>query len=808
MSQRRFAPIVPAVSIVLSLGLALVGACGGDDAPGEPGGSGGGLACDPGTAPVGGACVDIDECATDNGGCGDPTLFRCEDREAAPPRCEFDPAMDYLALVEGVSFLEAGGAVPSAMVVHGDTAFPVALDADGSAIVAAARVGEGRVVAYAHEAFLAEGFEGNDDRETLARNAVRWAGRKESPVVGLAPGLGALANWLAVQGLTVIKDAAVAALAEVDVFVTATYEDRPAAEVAALESFVAAGGGLVTGGQAWSSADAFRPVALAYPGNRLLAPAGIVVTDRYAGMGKTELAAVAPGPLDHATRALVRLAQHVTGEATLDLDSQRHGARTVGFAVDVLPIALTDFFDEVVTILAAASPPIPSEAWPIEPASMPIAALELHIESKLARELPASKVTAHAAAADFPGEVPADASALVRTLSIDASYTGRDERYAFAAARADVWRGTGLYARPGSVVGVKLDAAKANKGLGVRIGAHSDELWHTESWRRFPAIDRVDRLDAPETEIASAFGGLIYITVPAGAELGLVSVTIDGAVAAPRFVAGKTTAAEWTALRDAPAPWAELESDRFVVTLPSELVRSLVDPTPVLALWDDVLDASADLAAIPHARPRAERFVVDRQIGAGYMHSGYPIMAHLDGGPMVLDTAAIEAAGSWGPFHEIGHNHQWGDWVLPGTIESSVNLWSVYVSEEVFGVPRAAAHPALVAEERAKRTAAYLAAGAKLEDWQVWTALETYLELQEGFGWGPFKAVFAEYQTLSLADAPKDDAERIDEFCLRFGKAVGHDLGPFFTAWGLPLSSAVKAELATLPEWTEDPRAK
>jgi len=190
------------------------------------------------------------------------------------------------------------------------------------------------------------------------------------------------------------------------------------------------------------------------------------------------------------------------------------------------------------------------------------------------------------------------------------------------------------------------------------------------------------------------------------------------------------------------------------------------------------------------------------------MHSGYPIMAHLDGGPMVLDTAAIEAAGSWGPFHEIGHNHQWGDWVLPGTIESSVNLWSVYVSEEVFGVPRAAAHPALVAEERAKRTAAYLAAGAKLEDWQVWTALETYLELQEGFGWGPFKAVFAEYQTLSLADAPKDDAERIDEFCLRFGKAVGHDLGPFFTAWGLPLSSAVKAELATLPEWTEDPRAK
>jgi hypothetical protein len=27
---------------------------------------------------------------------------------------------------------------------------------------------------------------------------------------------------------------------------------------------------------------------------------------------------------------------------------------------------------------------------------------------------------------------------------------------------------------------------------------------------------------------------------------------------------------------------------------------------------------------------RAERFLVDRQISAGWMHSGYPVMAHLE----------------------------------------------------------------------------------------------------------------------------------------------------------------------------------
>ena len=50
------------------------------------------------------------------------------------------------------------------------------------------------------------------------------------------------------------------------------------------------------------------------------------------------------------------------------------------------------------------------------------------------------------------------------------------------------------------------------------------------------------------------------------------------------------------------------------------------------------------------------------------MHSGYPMMGFVSAlhvkneptqrGPL-MTTTEMKKKGSWGPFHEIGHNHQW-----------------------------------------------------------------------------------------------------------------------------------------------------
>ena len=80
---------------------------------------------------------------------------------------------------------------------------------------------------------------------------------------------------------------------------------------------------------------------------------------------------------------------------------------------------------------------------------------------------------------------------------------------------------------------------------------------------------------------------------------------------------GVTTLAEWAVLRTSPAPWAELEFDNVVFTVPSDGVRELERPDKVAELWDDVMRGVADLAGAPHRFPRKERFVADVQISHG-----------------------------------------------------------------------------------------------------------------------------------------------------------------------------------------------
>ena len=83
------------------------------------------------------------------------------------------------------------------------------------------------------------------------------------------------------------------------------------------------------------------------------------------------------------------------------------------------------------------------------------------------------------------------------------------------------------------------------------------------------------------------------------------------------FVAGVTTAADWSLLRTAPSPWAELEFDNIILTVPSDAVRNLDHPDALATHWNDIMRGIADLAVIPHKFPRKERFVADVQISHG-----------------------------------------------------------------------------------------------------------------------------------------------------------------------------------------------
>ncbi|GIL81904.1 hypothetical protein Vretifemale_10875 [Volvox reticuliferus] len=341
----------------------------------------------------------------------------------------------------------------------------------------------------------------------------------------------------------------------------------------------------------------------------------------------------------------------------------------------------------------------------------------------------------------------------------------------------------------------------------VQVGAHTDDLTSKPIWYRMPYTYSRFPINSNITSAGNSLGGLVFIIVPQGASLGEVQVTISGAVRAPWFRLGVDTPTTWAStIRSYPAPWAELDSGgKMILMLPSAAIRNVSDPTAVLVHWNLVLDSMADLASMSRVRARAERFLVDAQIGGGWMHSGYPMMAYDVESVYneVLNVNYLQTEGAWGPYHELGHNHQWTDMQFSGTTESFNNLFTIYALERT-GVPSASwsNNGAISPSGRAANRATYFSNGARWStDWSVWTALDTYLQLKEGFGWGLYKDLYKTYQNLTypLAD------DNVQTFIQTSSRIAGVDLVPFFRTWGFPVTNRTANLTSDLPVWQADP---
>ena len=148
--------------------------------------------------------------------------------------------------------------------------------------------------------------------------------------------------------------------------------------------------------------------------------------------------------------------------------------------------------------------------------------------------------------------------------------------------------------------------------------------------------------------------------------MGTLTVSLDGGYLAPTYFDGVTSVADWqSTVRNYPGPWAELVSDKFVLTVPGTLAQTMDNPDELMTFWNDALDAAADLESVSRARPRAERFVLDEQISLGWMHSGYPLMAFIEASPEFVDLDYIFENRIWGPFHEWWSQSPMGTLVTP-----------------------------------------------------------------------------------------------------------------------------------------------
>ena len=407
----------------------------------------------------------------------------------------------------------------------------------------------------------------------------------------------------------------------------------------------------------------------------------------------------------------------------------------------------------------------------------------------------------HASAQDFPGIVEAK-ERVNRAVSYDSNLVHRWDTSAGnapnLATSPDVWQETGLYAAPGEVVTVKVAALPEHRVVKVIIGCHRDALFKLAKWNRFPLITRTFELKVGENKIANAFGGQLFIQSshkdwrkPVKASPS-TPLQFSNAVAMPTYVLGKDTPESWTKSKLNPAPWVTLIGKQVILHVQASEAKRLTDPKGLLEWWDKAMALEDDLIALTRLAP--ERVVPDRQISAGFMHSGYPFMCWIDPSQKdSIDLPKLTKEGNWGFFHELGHNHQSKSWTFDGQTEVTCNLFSLYVMEKLVGKPQGRGHPAMekLDEMLAKRFAAEPNKGP-------FEQLATFVVLIRAHGWAPLRETLRSYASIATPKgATKEQLQSL--FAERYGKAAKADVSEYFEKMGYHVEATAKASLKGLP---------
>ncbi|MCF7954463.1 MAG: M60 family metallopeptidase [Phycisphaerae bacterium] len=395
-----------------------------------------------------------------------------------------------------------------------------------------------------------------------------------------------------------------------------------------------------------------------------------------------------------------------------------------------------------------------------------------------------------------------------------------------AFATDPVRRPTGFYLAPGSFGKVTVPPEMVDQGFEILVGAHTWDKSNKSKIERFDRVTKSFPITRETTKIANPFGGGIYIVIPYKADLGVVTVQIANAARSPLFSATsikKTSSLQWSFKeRQYPGPWADFESDKFMMQVPTSWIYNFDDPVTLMRDWDLAMDGFSEILGFPLVRNRTVLYVQpDISIAHGVYGIGYPqVNQGYNPNSSTNGNSShfflTNPIGWSTTYHELGHAQLFSK--FPGHAESMVNLPYVYIATEKFGVDLVTAFTNSVTSDRENMTIDNAAT--------MWFVTENfrngnpmditnttknqvryqhrgygrYVEIATLFGWDVLKDFYYHENLDYMAGTPGDGLHSVDSRILRLSREAGVDLTPLIHCWGVQpvnlgaLQAAIEAE--------------
>ncbi len=411
----------------------------------------------------------------------------------------------------------------------------------------------------------------------------------------------------------------------------------------------------------------------------------------------------------------------------------------------------------------------------------------------------------------FPGACPdPDDSAATYSVQINGSMpTEYGLRTAWSSTPAR--RPTGYYLAPGSIGSIKVPAAMVDQGFKILVGAHTFQRTGNNPVRRFFRVTNTFPITDTITQIANPFGGGIYFITPYEADLGIVEVQLTNVVPAPFFSAktfSQTSLQEWKdEQRHHPAPWADFESDKYMMQVPTSWIYNYADPVTLMQDWDNRMDVVSTLLGYPVMRNHAILYL---QVDTDIMYPFYGI-----GNPQINNTynplqAENGNKNHWflrpgdtfweTEFHEMGHAQLFSK--FPGETEAAVNVPAAAIFNRLYGMDIDTAlgrsfgnNPQITRDQAALNwmvTPNFRAGNpmnisntTKDEVRYQQRGYAKYIEMAALFGWELIDSFYKQEQLDFINQVPGDGFTEADSRILRFSKIAGADLRPLIHFWGL-----------------------